>query len=112
MIIWSGFGFLAGVIPVLCYMAMSKLCQIAYGPAYTDAHSWPGALGTLLGAMAVYVLAKKLDTPTRTLVDKATGETVVIKRKHTLFFIPMEIWAGILAIVSIYILVFKHESSL
>jgi hypothetical protein len=112
MIIWSGFGFLAGVVPVLCYMAIVKLIQIQYGPAYTASHSWPGALGTLLGAFAVWIIAEKLEAPTRVLTDEATGERVIFRKRHSLFFVPMRWWTAILIAVALWMLVAKHDSPL
>ena len=113
MIFWSGFGIFAGVIPVLCYMGFVKVCQNAYGVPYTDSHGWPGAVGTLIGAAAVWVLAQRMNGSARTLVDTATGETVVLKKnRHTLFFIPMEYWSYILVVVAMWMLFVKHKSDL
>jgi len=37
---------------------------------------------------------------------------VVIKKKHTLFWIPMEYFAIVLVVVAIGMLIFRHDSSL
>jgi hypothetical protein len=112
MFIWQGFGFLAVVLPVIGYVGVVKLCQLVWGVAYTDGHSWPGALGTFVGALLVAVLAKKLDRPGRTLVDPGNGQVVVVKKRHTLFFVPMLYVAGILMVVAVGMLVFKTGSPL
>ena len=112
MIIWQGLGLLAVLIPIAMYALTVKVLQLALGVAYTDTHSWPGALGTILGAALVYLLAMRLDAPGRTLVDQRTGQTVIIKRKHTLFWVPMHILAMVLAAVGLGMLLLKSGSPL
>lgn len=113
MIIWQGFGFLAGLIPILCYVALVTLFQHVKGQMYTDSHSWVGALATLIGAALVGLLALQLQNrPGRTLLDPATGNTVVLRKKHTFFFIPMLWWAAVLAVAAAWMLVFKSGSPL
>jgi hypothetical protein len=112
MILWQGFGFLAVLVPILAYLIVVKLMELAMGVAYTNTHSWPGALGTLIGAIGVAWLAKAFDKPKRLLMDVGTGQPVVMKPKHTLFFIPLLYVAVILAIVAVGMLVFKSGSPL
>ena len=39
--------------------------------------------------------------PWELMVDAQTGETVELKSKHDLFFIPMEYWGPIIALVGV-----------
>ncbi len=39
--------------------------------------------------------------PGRVLTDQATGQTVVLRRRHSLFFIPMQWWSVSLAIAEV-----------
>jgi hypothetical protein len=112
MLIWQGLGFLAAIIPIVCYVLFSKLITATMGLAYTNSHSWPGALATLIGAGCVWLIGKKFSGPERSLVDPKTGQTVILKRKHTLFWIPIEYFAGVLVVVAIGMLIFRHDSSL
>ena len=112
MIVWSGYGILAGLIPVFCYFAVVKMCQAAYGVAYTNTHGWPGAVGTLIGAGAVWFVAQKLAASAKTLVDPATGQSIVLRKRHSLFFIPMEYWSYILVAVAAWMLFLKQRSDL
>jgi hypothetical protein len=112
MIVWQGFGFFAVLIPILTYVAVVKLCQLALTAAYTNTHSWPGALGILLGAAGVWWLAKVLDHPKRMLMDEGDGRPVMVQRKHTLFFVPLLYVAVILAIAALAMLAFRNASPL
>jgi hypothetical protein len=112
MIIWQGLGFLGAIIPIIFYVAVGLTMQAIVGKDYLAHHSWPGALGTLVGAFVVWFLALALDKPGRVLLDPQTGQTVELKKKHTLFFIPLKYLAIIFAVVAFGMLVFKTDSSL
>jgi hypothetical protein len=111
MIVWQGFGFFAVLIPIVCYVAVVKLCALAMGAAYINSHSWPGALGTLIGAAGVWWLAKVLDHPKRMLMDEGNGP-VMERRKHALFFVPLVYVAMVLVVVAVGMLVLWHGSPL
>jgi hypothetical protein len=56
-------------------------------------HGWFKLLAFWIAAAVVYRVAAMLDRqPGRTMIDKATGEEVVLKNRHTLFFIPIRFW--------------------
>jgi hypothetical protein len=96
MIIWSGFGILAALLPVLGYVVVAGLVQAVAGTGYIGHHSWPGALGTLMGAAGVWVLSVKLSEPER----------------HTVFYIPLKYLSVLFAVVAVLMLLIKTDSSL
>lgn len=87
------------------------ILQTMLGKAYTDTHAWPVGLGVLIGAVAVYLLGLQLNKPGRTLVDPATGQTVILRRRHTLFWIPLQYLAGIIALIGLVMLFVKPSST-
>lgn len=112
MIIWQGLGFLGPIIPIVCYVLLAMLVRAVAGPAYLTTHSWPGALGTLIGAGLVWLLGERLDKSARTLVDPQTGEVVQLKKRHTLFWIPLRYIAILMAVIAVGMLLLKTDSSL
>jgi len=112
MIIWQGLGFLGALIPIGCYVLSALVIRAAAGPDYLALHSWPGALGTLIGAGLVWLLGEKMNGVGRTLVDPQTGQTVVLKKRHTLFFIPLQMFAIALMFIAIGMLIFNSNSSM
>ena len=112
MIIWQGLGFFGALIPIMCYVLAALIVEGVAGRNYLGTHSWPGALGTLVGAGLVWLLSRKLEKPSRTLLDPQTGETVVLNRKHTLFFVPVRYLAILFAIIAVGMFLFKSDSSL
>ncbi len=105
LIVWSGYGFLAFLLPLVTVFATTALANAKGGPLYSTLHHWPAAVGVLLGAVLVYLASLKLTATGRTLVDPATGQAVVLRKRHTLFWIPLQFWAIILAVGALIYLV-------
>ena len=94
MVIWRGWGILAAVIVLLALIAMELVAEAIQGSgAYQeDTELWAG-LGLLLAGAVIYPLGRRLNGGEgRVMVDKQTGQEVVIKSIHSLFFIRMEYW--------------------
>ena len=92
MIIWSGWGILVVLIVVL----VGGLGAIAGG----DDHAGTGlAVGLILSAVFIWILGKRFNSKQdRTLLEPETGREVVVKAtRHSLFFIPMQWWAPVVA---------------
>lgn len=59
----------------------------------------PFAASVLIAGVICWFLGVRLEkTPTRVLVDEASGEKFTLQAKHTLFWIPIK-WCGVIAIV-------------
>ena len=101
MIIWSGWGIL--VIPVVAI----SVAAFAIGAESAGLKAVDGmAAGFVAAAPLLWLLGRKLNGPdtSRTLVDPESGETVVLRRRHALFFIPVQYWAIPSAIVAALLL--------
>ena len=108
MIIWSGWGILGILIPGAMVFVM-ELIAAAMGQA--AGHTWPVALGLLAGAGIVYLISQRLSRPGRTLIDPQTGQTLVIQRRDSLFFIPLKWIAVIVAVLGLFFLVAPNSKS-
>lgn len=100
MVIWSGWGILTVLITALVCGTVSVagaalLATMGY-------QGWTGlafGLGLLAAAAVNWWVGRRLNGgPGRVLTDQATGQTVVLRRRHSLFFIPMQWWSVPLAI--------------
>ncbi len=98
---WQGLGFLAVVIPFVIYFLCEFLVDAIFGKGYMDAHHWTWGVSLLVSAALVWLLGHKLRDPGRELVDPKTGEKFFFRKKHTFFFIPMEIFAALLALAGV-----------
>jgi len=103
MVIWRGWGILALIIPVLVWFALTQIFFSAVSEdTFKGYYKFVSAFSILIGALAVWFAGKKLNsTEARTLVDEKTGEKVLLKKEHSLFFIKMEYWAIPFAIFSL-----------
>mgnify|MGYP000166731658 CR=1 FL=1 len=103
MIIWSGFGFLAALIPIATLVLGGVLCKWVTGDdTLYDNNLLLRLFSFGLASLLVWFLGKRLNgRPGKILIDPATGQPVILKQRHSLFFIPMEYWAFVIALIAI-----------
>ncbi len=106
MVIWSGWGILTVLIAALISGTFAVGGVSLFDMA--GLHRWSGlpfGLGLLAAAAVNWWIGRRLNsTPGRMLTDQATGQTVVLRRRHSLFFIPMQWWSVPLAIAGVLML--------
>jgi hypothetical protein len=101
VIIWSGLGFLVAVITFGCCLAAEYVVERTFhDDGYYQAHGWPKLIAFVVAAAVVWVVGRHLRRRQgRVLIDPETGSEVIVGRKHTLFFIPVEYWPPILLVL-------------
>src|SRR3954471_18658762 len=106
VIVWRGAGIVVFGVVFGCNLAAQTACNAWTGtPKYWESHAWPIAAGFLTAASVIWSLGSILERrPGRELVDPATGERVVIRAPHELFFIPVKYWGAILWAVATIVL--------
>jgi hypothetical protein len=97
MVIWQGWGILALIIPPVMAELLDLLLYKTLGmnsaPLYGKVNA-ASIVGVLLGACVLWFGGRWLNNqPVKRLVDPESGETVELKDRHTLFWIPMQYWA-------------------
>ena len=102
MIIWKGYGFLVLVIAVV----IGAIVSLLFGKIGST-EDMGAASGAIISAGVIWFVGNKLNDPTkdRTMIDKQTGQEVVLKPNHSLFFIKMQYWAIIVGGIGIIMLV-------
>ena len=107
MIVWQGVGAYAFVIPFFVWLGTLLVGGAVLGG--DAAKTWGqelGGLSPLISAGLVYLLAQRLARrPSRTLIDKETGQEVVLRQVHTMFYVPMRYWAMFYALVGAVLVV-------
>jgi hypothetical protein len=89
MIVWRGWGFLAFVIP----LGLGTLVEQA-GKAMLDDGAWYFQSGFCVSLPIVWFLGRWLNNkPEKILIDPGSGEQVVLRGGHSLFWIPLQYWA-------------------
>jgi hypothetical protein len=97
MILWSGWG----ILTLLFALGGAALRGALHGlvPALSDHAAI--AIGLLAGAAVNWWVGIRLNSqPGRELVDPKTGGKVILKRRHTLFWIPMQYYSALLVLIA------------
>ncbi|MDQ1558488.1 MAG: hypothetical protein QOD32_1548 [Pyrinomonadaceae bacterium] len=97
LIFWSGLGILVPILTFFVLVLTQVLTDSLFGDGAYTAHGLPKLLA-LWGAAALMWLFGSLlaRRPGRVLFDPQTGQQVLLKSRHTFFFIHVEYWAYIL----------------
>lgn len=95
LLIWSGWGLVTGAILGIGILFGIKVLGPEIGLEYG------GALGLTLAAAVNFPIGRFLNNPNkdRIVVDEVTGERLALKKRSTLFFIPMQWWSVIALIL-------------
>jgi hypothetical protein len=94
--VWTGWGILV-VLYALVALVVGTVVRNAAGGSLRAGLTI--GLCEVLAAVAVWFTGVLLNGQTDpVLVDANTGKQVRLRRRHTLFWIPMQYWAPILAV--------------
>lgn len=106
MIVWQGLGFLAVLIPVIFLVA----ADLIFGKGFLDAQTYGNETVALVSAIIVWFVGTKLNNvPGKVLIDPETNQEVILKNKHTIFWVPMQWFSLILGGAAFFIFI-KHFS--
>ncbi len=103
MVIWSGLGFLIAIIGLGALIGTEVISENLTGnESFYQNNSWVIFLGMLVAAGITYLLNKTILAPkSRAVIDKETGQEIILKKEHSLFFIPSKWWPAIYVIIGI-----------
>lgn len=106
MLIWQGKGIVSALPFLLVFLPVLVILHEGAGMS-SAVSAGLGLIGAgVVGAIGLWALDRWLEqrNPPRTLVDQRTGQQVVVKRRDTLFFIPMRFFPyayGALAVAGV-----------
>ncbi|GJE13613.1 MULTISPECIES: hypothetical protein [Methylobacterium] len=103
LFIWSGWGIV--VIPVVIGTAVAVG---ALGGSALRALGHPEltflavSLGLFAAAAANWIVGRRLNgRPPRELIDPATNQRVLLRRRHALFWVPVQYWSVPVALAAL-----------
>lgn len=98
MIVWQGAGLAGVLIPLVFSFLGNYGLDKAFGHGYYSSHAWAPASMLLAAALVVWLFGKHLESiPGRELMDLKTQQKVVLKEKHTIFWMPLHYFAVAIA---------------
>jgi hypothetical protein len=110
MVIWSGFGFLVGLIWLATLVGARIVVDGFTGePDFYSTHRWPTFVAYAIAAGIVWPLGrainrKRPESEVIEMVGPDTQRSVVTYAGggHSFFFIPIEYWAPIFLVAGIF----------
>lgn len=95
MIVWSGKGFLSILVLILTVVLMAMMLPKGQSDLALG-------LSFLVTAVFSWFMGKKWNgAEGKTMIDKASGQEVLIKPHHSLFWIKLQYWGIIFGIIGI-----------
>ena len=111
MIIWSGLGFLVAVIGFASLILTEFVSEKVTGDdQFYQEHGWVILVGMLLAAGLTYGLHRLLLQKGRVVIDKETGQEIVLRSSHSLFFIPVKWWPVVFIGLGVVIAIVRSKS--
>jgi hypothetical protein len=99
MVVWSGKGFLSVIVLIFCLFLFVKLMPNEYG-------DYAFVLAFFITGVFSWFMGKKWNAEeVRTVVDKATGQEIILKPNHSLFWIKLQYWGIIFGTFGLIILI-------
>jgi hypothetical protein len=105
MVIWTGYGILTVVFVVAGLLAGDAVDLSMQGSLGGAPPKIGMAVAVALAAILNWVVGTRLNTdPGRELVDAQTGQRVLLRRRHTLFWVPMQYWSLLVLVLAVALL--------
>ena len=109
ILIWSGLGLLPVGLGFLA-LVVGDIAVDATKGAQLGAHAMflasmaPGLCIVVAGAFTWSIGRALNRAPGRLLVDKKTGQEILLRRRHSLYWVPMQWWSFPLAALGIILM--------
>jgi hypothetical protein len=120
MIIWRGWGWLALAVGVIVGISLDEASNawfaIPAGEHYRDTHSWLWLLDGAIAAPLCWFLGKWLEnreeTKAQTVIDKQTGQEMLLLGRNDLFWIPVKWWSLVWVIIAVFMVIPREKTTL
>jgi hypothetical protein len=110
MIVWTGCGILTPFIAFIPFIAIQVIVDSIFGKPFYKNHMSMQIIAVLASSALVWFSGRQLNSaPGRVMIDKASGQEVVLKSSHTLFFVKMEYWAVLIAILGLFMVIIQTQ---
>jgi hypothetical protein len=83
VVIWTGWGIVAGLIWAAGLGITQFVTDLIYQPGFYTAHFWPRIVGSSMSAPFIWLVGRAMNAP---LTDERRAHSA----RHTMFWIPME----------------------
>jgi len=101
VIFWRGYGPLVILFAILAVVIASYSSNsITNDQHFAATHLWVNGIALVISGVLSFIVGIRLNGGSgRVLVDPKTRQRLIYKKKHDIFFIPMQYWAIVVIIV-------------
>ena len=106
--IWSGLGFLVPLIMIASLLFSNVVLNKLFGAGFYSHSDWGPTLAFIIASAIIWSIGHKLaQQKGRVVIDKQTSKEIVLRRKHSFFFINFMYWSYINIGLAVAILILK-----
>lgn len=94
------------IIPLACSLLVGTTVDSVYGENFYKSSDWAMPVVLAVSGVFVYFFGSKVNNrPGRILIDPENNEQVELKQTHSMFWIPLQYWSGIILAISVWMYV-------
>jgi hypothetical protein len=98
LVIWRGFGWLIPVVLFGTILLSQMALDSIYGAGFYKANAWPKIAAITVSSLFIALLGYLLNYKKRPIVVDTESGKKTKSPAHSLFFIPIEVWAVIIPV--------------
>jgi hypothetical protein len=99
MVVWSGKGFFSVLVLVISFILLVSIVP-------KEQANYALVLSLFIAGAFSWFMGKKWnDQEGRTMIDKATGQEIMLKPNHSLFWIKLQYWGIIFGVFGLIVLI-------
>jgi hypothetical protein len=103
LFVWTGRGFWAVAFPVLFAWVVGMMCDRTLGGEVLEANGWVYGVAVLAAAAANWIAGRRWNGTEHLKPWDFKGE-LRVRRDHTLFNAPMELWSYALVLLGVWLI--------
>ena len=93
------------VIPFALALTGNVVFDAIMGKGYYSSHHWVAALLLLFSAGIIWFVGSKLkEGSAREVIDTKTQQVILLKKSHTLFWIPLQYFSLVIVVLAVAML--------
>lgn len=101
MLIWCGYGFFIPLLVFAILISLPLIIDPILGNHFSAENHWVTFLGLTFAGIILWFMGNALNAPKDEYYSHKTGETLVLRDNHSLYFIKMEYWGVILPLIGL-----------
>ena len=104
VLVWTGRGFWAALFPIAFVFVLGMVGDVGFGGAMLETHSWLYGVAVIASAFVTWTYGRRWNG-TAGLKPWDLDAVLGRRREHTVFSLPMELWAIPTVLIGLWLIV-------